>query len=266
MPTAQHSAIAGFRPDVPSLISPISTVSRSILERQAPSFVSLADEQVIGHLMGMFELNNLSISIRGPATSWVESVMQAETGEWTDSGATVTLSELECQVLGALIGRGLESLECDGTGFFALHSCLNHSCDPNVDAKMMRWGEGAGDEGRMRQGDQEHPRQDDPSKEVGGSREARRESAAGRQKEGGVVGSLGEGERGEKGEEGRESDVDAEAGTSAARVAFRALREIEEGAEVLVSYIDETLDPSERARSLMDYGFECRCPRCMAGA
>ena len=41
-----------------------------------------------------------------------------------------------------------------------------------------------------------------------------------------------------------------------------ALNEIEEGEELVQSYIDQSLDINSRQAALRDYGFECRCIKC----
>ena len=81
---------------------------------------------------------------------------------------------------------------CEGTGFYALQSCINHSCDPNAHA-MKR----------------------------------------------------------------DEEDVDGAA-------VILAKQDIAPGQEVTISYIDESMGYDDRQRALQDYGFQCRCPRCLS--
>ena len=46
-----------------------------------------------------------------------------------------------------------------------------------------------------------------------------------------------------------------------------ALRDIEEGEEVVISYIEEEgADLAERRAALAEYGFVCQCERCEAEA
>ena len=46
---------------------------------------------------------------------------------------------------------------------------------------------------------------------------------------------------------------------------IRALRELAEGEEVTISYVDRSLGYEERRKTLeTHYGFECRCNRCVA--
>lgn len=39
---------------------------------------------------------------------------------------------------------------------------------------------------------------------------------------------------------------------------------IQQGDEVLISYIDESADFFSRAHELEDYGFICKCAKCLA--
>ncbi|CAK9142727.1 unnamed protein product [Ilex paraguariensis] len=82
------------------------------------------------------------------------------------------------------------SVCCQGTAFFPLQSCMNHSCLPN--AKAFK----------------------------------------------------------------REEDRDGQA-------TIIALETIREGDEVTISYIDDDLPFEERQASLADYGFKCRCLKCL---
>ena len=47
-------------------------------------------------------------------------------------------------------------------------------------------------------------------------------------------------------------------------VRVEALRDVAEGEELCVSYIDETEPVAERANALAAYGFACACPRCVS--
>lgn len=82
------------------------------------------------------------------------------------------------------------SICCQGTAFFPLQSCMNHSCCPNAKAFKS------------------------------------------------------------------ENDRDGQ-------TTIIALRPIEIGEEVTISYIDEELPYEERQKLLADYGFRCKCPKCI---
>ena len=43
-----------------------------------------------------------------------------------------------------------------------------------------------------------------------------------------------------------------------------AHRQIRKGDEITISYIDEAAPLEERREALRDYGFICRCARCIA--
>ncbi len=47
------------------------------------------------------------------------------------------------------------------------------------------------------------------------------------------------------------------------RVQLTALRDIDAGDEVTISYIDERQPLEARRKELQDYGFVCRCTRCL---
>jgi len=44
-----------------------------------------------------------------------------------------------------------------------------------------------------------------------------------------------------------------------------SLKPIEEGEELVQSYIDQNMSFEKRKKALRDYGFECRCPKCQEG-
>jgi hypothetical protein len=75
-------------------------------DRYYGNFLSL---EVWGSLIGMFELNNLNILARGPEVE--DSAGNDEQGDIEDADQERDLVE--------------------GSGFYGLHSCFNHSCDPN---------------------------------------------------------------------------------------------------------------------------------------
>ena len=47
-------------------------------------------------------------------------------------------------------------------------------------------------------------------------------------------------------------------------VRVEALRDVEKGEELSVSYIDETRPVAERQKALAAYGFKCACAICVA--
>jgi hypothetical protein len=140
-------------------------------------FAALWDPRVYGSLMGMFELNNLSVFVTSPLQLWAQRAEEAgdpeqaeAAGAWAwwgvGGGEGVLLhswalwmrpgprdlmpqgslekarpsrtgtsscclpgAEVALDVLGDLEGASL-----DGTAFYALQSCANHSCTPRAHA------------------------------------------------------------------------------------------------------------------------------------
>jgi hypothetical protein len=128
------------------------------LDRYYGSLLSL---EVWGSLVGMFELNNLNIQAMGPEDS-------DQDGDNSDYGELV-----------------------EGSGFYSIHSCFNHSCDPNCRVLL--------------------PRDD----------------------------------------------------LENAKAIVQVTRDVEEGEELTMSYIEEDEPYAVRQEQLRDYGFECRCQKCL---
>ncbi|KAL6079456.1 hypothetical protein QOT17_001078 [Balamuthia mandrillaris] len=99
---------------------------------------------------------------------------------------------------------------CCGTGLYAVQSCLNHSCQPNV--QVFGFNENSNDKKKK-------------------SSENEEDEAQNRQEDSTLI--------------------------------CWALRDIEAGEELLMSYIDERADKEERQRALLyPYSFRCACPKC----
>ena len=140
-------------------------------------FPALFSLDVYASLIGMFELNNLGQSRLGPASSALIIGSPSSRPEFAAAAAHHCCKLLRCLPYTAMyadlnIESPLEAyfvlLEqqqdepamqqrvapwkhqveevsslndcCQGTGFYALHSCLNHSCVPNV--KIHKCGDG----------------------------------------------------------------------------------------------------------------------------
>lgn len=72
-----------------------------------------------GSLIGMFELNNLSIMAIGPGVlGSVSETLVTHVHPCNDNECREIVEEMLNAVL-------------EGTGFYPLHSCMNHSCVPN---------------------------------------------------------------------------------------------------------------------------------------
>ena len=142
-------------------------------ERYRGNLLSL---DVWGSVIGMFELNNLSILARGPVGK--------DEGDQEDDRDECGNDELSED-------RYYEDL-VEGSGFYRLHSCFNHSCDPNCRVLV--------------------PRDD----------------------------------------------------TENSKAIVETLRDIERGEELTFSYLEDETEPYQvRQDQLRDYGFECRCAKCL---
>ena len=109
----------------------IAVESLNLLVRSLPSavveaFPGLFDLEVFSRVIGMFELNNLEIAVASHVEDYFLHVDDLE-----DGSAEKEAAEL-------ITGPLLDALDtgycapCEGTGFFALQSCINSDCDPNV--------------------------------------------------------------------------------------------------------------------------------------
>ncbi|GAB2233828.1 hypothetical protein Droror1_Dr00003057 [Drosera rotundifolia] len=81
---------------------------------------------IYGHLIGMFELNNLDVVVASPVEDYFLYI---------DDLPDTVKKEVEVvtkRILDALSDE--YSTCCQGTAFFPLQSCMNHSCHPNAKA------------------------------------------------------------------------------------------------------------------------------------
>jgi hypothetical protein len=82
--------------------------------------------EIYGNIIGMFELNNLDLVVASPVEDYflyIDDLPDAEKEE---------TEEITRPFLDAL---GDEYSDCcQGTAFFPLQSCMNHSCCPNAKA------------------------------------------------------------------------------------------------------------------------------------
>jgi len=171
---------AAFRMQIKELaFTSLQLLKSAIFDKECEPLFSL---EIYGHIIGMFELNNLDLVVASPVEDYflyIDDLPQSEKKE---------AERITRPVLDAL-GDDY-SVCCQGTAFFPLQSCMNHSCQPNARAFK------------------------------------------------------------------REEDRDGQA-------TLIALRLISKGEEVTISYIDEDLPYEERQAMLADYGFRCRCPKCL---
>ncbi|KAL6844543.1 hypothetical protein ACP4OV_026216 [Aristida adscensionis] len=81
---------------------------------------------VYGHIIGMFELNNLDLVVASPVEDYFIHIDDLPESE-KEEAEKVTGPFLD--------GLGDDySVPCEGTAFFPLQSCMNHSCCPNAKA------------------------------------------------------------------------------------------------------------------------------------
>ncbi|KAF8391480.1 hypothetical protein HHK36_023785 [Tetracentron sinense] len=171
---------ASFRMQIRKLaFTSLQLLKEAIFNIECAPLFSL---EIYGHIIGMFELNNLDLVVASPVEDYFLYIDDLQYLE------KVEAEKITRPFLDAL---GDEYSDCcQGTAFFPLQSCMNHSCCPN--AKAFK----------------------------------------------------------------REEDRDGQA-------TIIALRPISKGEEVTISYIDEELPFEERQALLADYGFRCKCSKCL---
>jgi hypothetical protein len=98
------------------------------------SFPALFTPHLWGSIIGMFELNNLSLVVSSPVPAWAQEVLESE----LPNGILGKIHEAieYFQVAGGLEGivENEEEWLCLGNAFYSLQSCINHSCVPNAHA------------------------------------------------------------------------------------------------------------------------------------
>ncbi|XP_013699043.2 histone-lysine N-methyltransferase ATXR2-like [Brassica napus] len=169
-----------FRTQIKDLAcTSLELLKTAIFDKECEALFSL---DIYGNIIGMFELNNLDLVVASPVEDYflyIDDLPDAE----KDKAEEITRPFLDA------LGDEYSDC-CQGTAFFPLQSCMNHSCCPN--AKAFK----------------------------------------------------------------REEDRDGQA-------VIIALRRISKNEEVTISYIDEELPYEERQALLADYGFTCKCPKCL---
>ncbi|KAL5573268.1 hypothetical protein UlMin_022865 [Ulmus minor] len=171
-----------FRMQIRSLaFTSLQLLKAAIFEKECEPLFSL---EIYGNIIGMFELNNLDLVVASPVEDYFLHIDDLPDSE-KKNAEEITRPFLEA------LGEDY-SVCSQGTAFFPLQSCMNHSCSPN--AKAFK----------------------------------------------------------------REEDRDGQA-------IILALKPIRRGDEVTISYVDEELPFEERQALLADYGFKCRCPKCLEG-
>ena len=185
-PDVPPSGAAAFRDSLRRLADASRRRLAGALGVHAQLFPALFHPDTFAHIIGMFELNNLDVVVESPVERYFLHVDDLVEGS-AERQAAMEVSQPLLDALDAGYATHL-----DGTGFFPLVACINHSCDPSL--------------------------------------------------------ASTKGER----------DVDGKA-------VLVATRDIQQGEELFVSYIDasEGSSPGQRRQELRDYGFVCACTRCV---
>ncbi|CAN0896976.1 Histone-lysine N-methyltransferase ATXR2 [Linum grandiflorum] len=169
-----------FRMEVKELaFTSLQLLKNAIFDKECEPLFSL---EIYGNIIGMFELNNLDLVVASPVEDYflyIDDLPDPEKNE----------AERITQPLLEALGEEY-SVCCEGTAFYPIQSCMNHSCRPNARAFK------------------------------------------------------------------RDEDRDGVA-------TILANRAIRKGEEITISYVEEELPLAERRALLADYGFECRCDRCL---
>ncbi|WOL17770.1 histone-lysine N-methyltransferase ATXR2 isoform X1 [Canna indica] len=115
---------ASFRMQIKDLaFTSLQILKEAIFEDECAPLFSL---EIYGHIIGMFELNNLDLVVASPVEDYFIYIDDLPSPEKEEA------EELTRPLLESL---GDEySVCCQGTAFYPLQSCMNHSCRPNAKA------------------------------------------------------------------------------------------------------------------------------------
>ncbi|KAI4319843.1 hypothetical protein MLD38_033395 [Melastoma candidum] len=95
----------------------------AIYDKECEALFSL---ELYGQIIGMFELNNLDLVVASPVEDYFLYIDDLHSPEKEE------VEKVSHQFLDAL---GEEyAVSCEGTAFFPIQSCMNHSCQPNARA------------------------------------------------------------------------------------------------------------------------------------
>lgn len=171
---------SSFRLQIKELaFTSLQLLKEALFDQECEPLFSL---EIYGHIIGMFELNNLDLVVESPVEDYFLYIDALQHSE-KEKAEAITKPLLDA------LGEDY-SCCCEGTAFYPLQSCINHSCSPNVKAFK------------------------------------------------------------------REEDRDGQA-------TLLSLKTIQKGEEITISYINEELTYEERQSLLADYGFTCKCQKCL---
>ncbi|KAH9793045.1 Histone-lysine N-methyltransferase ATXR2 [Citrus sinensis] len=112
---------ASFRMKIRELaFTSLQLLKAAIFDSECEPLFSL---EIYGHIIGMFELNNLDLVVASPVEDYFLYIDDLLHGEKKEA------EKITRPILDAL-GDDY-SICCQGTAFFPLQSCMNHSCCPN---------------------------------------------------------------------------------------------------------------------------------------
>lgn len=115
---------ASFRIQIKELaFTSLQLLKEAIFDKECAPLFSL---EIYGHIIGMFELNNLDLVVASPVEDYFIYIDDLQHPEKVEA-ETVTRCFLDA------LGDDYSAC-CQGTAFFPLQSCMNHSCCPNAKA------------------------------------------------------------------------------------------------------------------------------------
>lgn len=113
-----------FRMEIKELaFKSLDLLKKAIFDKECAPLFSL---EIYGQIIGMFELNNLDLVVASPVEDYFLYVDDLPDKEKEEAERTTR------PLLDAL-GDDYSAC-CEGSAFFPLQSCMNHSCCPNAKA------------------------------------------------------------------------------------------------------------------------------------
>jgi hypothetical protein len=128
-----------FRNDMKELAEDsLNLFLEALKHRNSPlidKFPAVLNLNIWGSLIGMFELNNLSMLVASPVPLWAQEVDDIE-DELTEKDKEALAAYKSIEENDGLQGIMESEFEwvCLGNAFYSLQACLNHSCVPNARA------------------------------------------------------------------------------------------------------------------------------------
>ncbi|KAI5441878.1 hypothetical protein KIW84_011076 [Lathyrus oleraceus] len=115
---------ASFRMQIKELAyESLQLLETAIFDKECEPLFSL---EIYGHIIGMFELNHLDLVVASPVEIYFLYIDEMTNPDKEEA------EKITQPILDAL-GEDYSTC-CEGTAFFPLQSCMNHSCCPNAKA------------------------------------------------------------------------------------------------------------------------------------